>query len=62
MSWGDYYIDFLGLSVIDGERVRVFSDEGKYISQDCYHLSQTGAKWYANRIDFKKVFDGANKK
>lgn len=62
MSWGDYYIDFLGPSVIDGERVRVFSDEGKYISQDCYHLSQTGAKWYANRIDLKKIFDGANKK
>lgn len=37
-------------------KVRVFSDDGKFISQDCRHLTKAGAKYYAKMIDWKKLF------
>lgn len=54
-SWGDNYIDFIKPSMIGENRVRIFTDNNKYISQDCYHLTRAGAKWYANQFDFSKV-------
>lgn len=55
-EWGDHYINFLDMSLVGRDRVRVFSEDGKFISQDCYHLSPTGAQWYASKIDFSKIF------
>lgn len=56
-EWGDNYIDFI-TPVLEGEgRVRVFTDDNKYISQDCRHLTQAGAKYYARIIDWTNVFD-----
>lgn len=55
-EWGDHYINFLDMSLVGSDRVRVFSEDGKFISQDCYHLSPTGAQWYASKIDFQKIF------
>ena len=54
-QWGDKYIDFIVMSQDDKGQIRVFTDDHKYISQDCYHLTQAGAKWFANKINFEKI-------
>lgn len=56
-EWGDNYIDMLSMSIIEGNKVRVFTDDNKFISQDCRHLTPAGAKWYARMIDWKKILD-----
>ena len=54
--WGDCYVDFMA-PIIDGEHtVPVFSDECTFISQDCRHLTQNGAKYYAKLLDMKRIF------
>ena len=55
-EWGGNYINFIDISMIGEDRVRVFTDDGKYISQDCYHLTQAGAKWFSGKLDFSKIF------
>lgn len=55
-QWGEYYIDFIQLSSLADGSIRVFTDDNKYISQDCLHLTQDGAKWYAQKIDWKSIF------
>lgn len=50
-KWGDHYIELIEPVLIDG-RVRVFSDERMLISQDCRHLTEAGAKYYAKILDF----------
>ena len=47
----DHYIDmFLPVQNEDGS-VRVFTPEGKFISQDCRHLTQSGARYYAKKFE-----------
>lgn len=55
-EWGDCYIDFLQLSRASDGNIRVFTDDGKFISQDCMHLTQEGAQWFAKLIDWEKLF------
>lgn len=56
-QWGEeYYIDLIQLSSLADGSIRVFTDDNKYISQDCSHLTQDGAKWYAQKIDWKSIF------
>ncbi|MBQ5648480.1 MAG: hypothetical protein IIV16_05085, partial [Alistipes sp.] len=57
-EWGsDNYIDFLELSTMPNGEIRVFTDENRFISQDCQHLTQDGARWYAKIIDWEKIFN-----
>lgn len=56
LDWGDDYIDFMGLATDDDGRIRVFTPEGKFISQDCEHLTKEGAQWYASIIDWEGIF------
>lgn len=58
-EWGSHYIDLLSLVIQKDSTIRVFSDDKKFISQDCRHLSLGGAKYYAQRIDFSKIFTKA---
>lgn len=55
-SWGNHYIDFIGLAEVSPGVVRVFTPDGKFISQDCEHLTKEGAKWYAGIIPWKTIF------
>ncbi len=55
-QWGNQYVDLLKLSLMKDSSVVVFSDEQKFISQDCRHLTQNGAKYYARIIDFYQIF------
>ena len=57
-EWGsDNYIDFLELSTMPNGEIRIFTDTNRFISQDCQHLTQDGAKWYAKIIDWTKIFN-----
>lgn len=38
-------------------RVRVFSDDGRFISQDCRHLTKAGTEFYASRINWEKFLE-----
>lgn len=51
--WGERYIDYISPVVdVDG-RMPVFTPEGKFISQDCRHLTHAGALLYAKIFEEK---------
>lgn len=52
-----YYIDFVSIIIDDKNTVPVFTDDKKFISQDCRHLTKNGAKYYARLFDLKKYFN-----
>ncbi len=57
-SWGEKsYIDLLSLVSLPGNKVRVFTDNKKFISQDCRHLTQEGARYYSKLINFNSIFE-----
>lgn len=45
--FGDNYIDFIAPILQEDGSVRAFTDDGKYISQDCRHLTRAGAQYYS---------------
>lgn len=49
---GNKFIDILSCVYAGDNRVRVFTNNRKYISQDCKHLTKAGAKFIADRIDW----------
>lgn len=55
-QWEDDYIDLLTPSLVDKTHVKVFTDDKQYISQDCRHLTQAGAQWYARILNWPKIF------
>lgn len=56
-EWGDSnYVDYIKLSTADDGRIRVFTDDHKFISQDCRHLTPAGARWFAQKIDWNIIF------
>lgn len=56
-QWGENYIDMLTMSLVDENHVRVFTDKNKFISQDCNHLTRAGAIWYAENMNWTKIFE-----
>lgn len=57
-KYGGRFIDVLGYVMVSNTQVKVFTDEGKFISQDCRHLTQNGAKFLASRIAWDDIFGG----
>ena len=53
-AYPDCYIDLIEMVRQPNGKVRVFSDDGRFISQDCRHLTKAGAMYYANMIDWEK--------
>lgn len=51
-EWNEKYIDLISPILDESNTVPVFSYDNKYISQDTRHLTQDGAKFYAEVIDF----------
>ena len=49
-QWGEKYIDLVSPVAVGKNRVKVFSDTGKIISQDCRHLTKGGAQYYAKLL------------
>lgn len=55
--FGDKYIDLMKPVMVDETNVKVFTDDNKYITQDCRHLTQAGARYYSRILDLGSVFD-----
>jgi len=50
--YGTHYIDMIG-PLIEGNDIKVFSDDNFYISQDCWHLTKYGAQYYSRILDLE---------
>lgn len=50
LIYGNHYINLLEFTQNSDGSVCVFTDEQKFISQDCMHLTQAGAQYYARLI------------
>ena len=53
-KYGKQFIDLICYVKQEGGGVRVFTDDGKYISSDCRHLTKAGAVFYASKIPLKQ--------
>lgn len=50
-NWGSsHYIDMIQVVERPDGRIRVFTDDHAFISQDCRHLTPDGAKFYAEKL------------
>ena len=59
-QYGDHFIDMIGsVQQADGS-VRVFTDDQHFISQDCRHLTQYGAQYYARIMDLSWIIGMKN--
>lgn len=54
-EYGSHFIDLMMPVMADSARVKVFTDDHKYISQDCRHLTQAGARFYARILDIEGI-------
>ena len=54
-KYNGHYIDLIGVVQKPDGSVRVFTDNHKFISQDCRHLTQEGAKYYARILDLNWI-------
>ena len=56
-AYPDIYIDMIELVRQPDGKVRVFSDDGRFISQDCRHLTQAGAQYYASLLEWERFLN-----
>jgi len=58
-QFGSRFIDMMAPVMQSDGRVRVFTDDNKFISQDCRHLTQAGCQYYSRILDIESllVFD-----
>lgn len=45
-EWGERYVDFIGKVIDDRQTVPVFTPSNQFISHDCRHLTQAGARYF----------------
>lgn len=50
------FIDMISMVKCPDGSVRAFNDNGRFISQDCRHLTKAGAEFYAKRINWHQYF------
>ncbi len=62
-EWGDRYINLIEEISVGEGRVRVFTHEGKLLTQDSKHLTAAGAQFFAEELDqtLKEIFDSVEK-
>ena len=53
--WGSHYVDMLAPITNTDGNIRIFTDDKKFISQDCRHLTQAGAQYYARILNLGKI-------
>ena len=56
-KWGKNYIDLFKLCLLPNGETRIFTPEHKYMSQDCYHLTQPAARFFADRIEWSTIIN-----
>lgn len=52
--YGERYLDLIGLVVDENGTMPVFTPDHHFVSQDCRHLSQGGAIWFGQLINWNK--------
>lgn len=55
-QWGDHYISILSYAKNEDGTVKIFTEDNKFISYDCYHLSPAGARYFAEKIEWDTIF------
>ncbi len=55
-QWGDYYISLMDIVRANKDEIFIFTDDHKFISYDCYHLTPAGARYYARIINWEEIF------
>ncbi len=55
-QWGNRFIDLIGLVIDKEQTIPIFTDDCKFISQDCEHLTKAGAVYFAKllQLNFTK--------
>jgi peptidoglycan/LPS O-acetylase OafA/YrhL len=56
-EWGNRYIDLIGMVVDENEKMPVFTPDCKFISQDCTHLTHSGAVYFAQLLEKHPYFN-----
>ena len=54
-NWDKNYIDFIQMLEVKPGVVRVFTPDGKFISQDCEHFTKHGAAWFGKIINWETI-------
>ena len=54
-KYGDHYINLMQAVTDESGMVQVFTDDNKFISQDCRHLTKAGAQYFARILDIKAI-------
>lgn len=58
--YGDHYIDMLSPVLSSENYIRVFTDNNKFISQDCSHLTRAGAQYYSRILDIGGILESGD--
>lgn len=53
----DIYIDIIAMVRHEDGKMPVFSDDGRFISQDCRHLTKAGAQYYSKLMDWDRFLE-----
>ncbi len=56
-QYGDEFIDIISYVIDDDQTVPVFTPDNKYISQDCRHLTRSGAVYFSSLIDMRSFLN-----
>jgi peptidoglycan/LPS O-acetylase OafA/YrhL len=55
-QWHAKYIDLIGMIIDKEDKIPVFTPDHKFISQDCRHLTHSGAVYFAHLWDSNQTF------
>ena len=56
--YGDNYIDMITPLIDENNKIRIFTDDNYYISQDCKHLTKQGAQYYSRILNLSFLTAG----
>ncbi|MDR0371598.1 MAG: acyltransferase [Prevotellaceae bacterium] len=55
-QWGNKFIDIVGYIIDDNNTVPIFTPDRRFISQDCLHLTEGGAEYFAKLLEEDREF------
>ncbi|REC40417.1 acyltransferase family protein [Chryseobacterium sp. 5_R23647] len=56
LQWNNHYVDLIGMVIDSNKMIPVFTNECKFISSDTTHLTEFGAKYFAEILNKKENF------